>query len=130
MDKKPESFEMTEYGEEHRHLDKTLSVITEIVRDQLHDSPAINVRVTFTGNLMKLTYHCYEMHLPVRMRDVEETARKALTETIKNIKKEYKSRTKETLELSERKEMENYSVQKVSLNERYMYASWRFFEIG
>lgn len=124
-----ESFEVTEYGEKHARPDAVYSAITEIVRDQVRDSPAVNVRVTFTGDLMRLTYHCYEMFLPTRMKQVESAAKSGLDETMKHVKKEFKKRMKKTLDVTEKKEMANYSVQKVSLNERYMYSAWRFFEL-
>lgn len=126
---KVESFEVTEYGTEHEIPGRVQGVITEIIRDQVRNSPAVNVRVTFTGNLMKLTYHCYEMHLPVRQKEVEHAAKSGLDETVKHLKKEYKVRTKDTIDLKEKKEMANTAVQKVSLNERYMYSSWRFYEL-
>ena len=127
---KAQGFETTEYGKEHEHPDWMLSAIEEIIRDQGTRSPNINVRVTFTGNLMKLTFHWYEMHLPTRMREIEELAREVLNDTFKNLKKKFKERTKEVLDAKEKKELANYTVQKVSLNERYMYAAWRFYELG
>jgi hypothetical protein len=48
---------------------------------------------------------------------------------VKHLKKEYKARTKKTLNLKENKERANYTVQKVSLNERYYYVSWRCYEL-
>ena len=127
---KIESFEVTEYGEDHNIPGRDRGVIKEIVRDMERKSPAMGIQVSFTGNLMKLTHHCYEMHLPVRMKEVEANAKQCLDEAVKYIKKEFKERLKETLNIKEKKEMANTSVQKVSLNERYMYASWRFYEIG
>jgi len=127
---KAQGFENAEYGQEHELPDKVLSAIQEIVRDQVSRSPSSNVRVSFTGNLMRLAYHCYEMHLPVRMRDIEGTAKSVLDETFKNLKKQFKERTSDTLKAKEQKEMANYSVQKVSLNERYYYVAWRFYELG
>lgn len=128
--KNVESFEVTEYGQDHRLPDETYSAIVEIVRDQVHEHPEANVRVSFTGNLMKLTYHCYEMLLPTRMREVEALAKSSLDATVKNLKKEFKKRTKNVLDVKEKKDMANYSVQKTSLNERYMCSFWRFYELG
>lgn len=131
----PESFEITEYGGDPkgkdevglRHVD--LGVIQEIVEEKVRKIPSAGIRVAFTGKLVKLTYHCYEMHLPRRMQQVESDADTMLKEMIKVIKKEYKAKTGDTLKLKEIKELANHQVQKVSLNERYMYAGWRFFEI-
>ena len=125
---RPEGYEVTEYGREHEHPDHVYSVIKEIVQEQVSEFPNTNIQVSFTGNLLRLTYHCYEMHLPVRMRDIEAQAKAGLDATLKNVKKKYKERTRDVLDLKEKKDMSSYSVQKVSLNERYYYASWRFYE--
>lgn len=125
----PESFEVTEYSGKDR-LDRAQSAIQEIVAAKVSKIPSANVRVAFTGNLVKLTYHCYEMHLPMRMKQVESDSDTILKEMVKVLKKEYKAKTGEALVLKELKELANHSVQKVSLNERYYYAGWRFFELG
>ncbi len=125
----PESFEVQEYSREQLPQDK-FGAIYQIVEQLLRESPAAGCRVSFTGSLMKLTYHCYEMHLPSRMRIVEDQAKQVLNNTVNHIKKEFKKLRKETLDLKEKKEMANYSIEKVSLNERYALASWRFYEIG
>lgn len=132
----PESFEVTEYGDEPkgvdpvglRHID--FGAIQEIVDNHLRKVPSVGVRVSFTGNLCKLTYHCYEMHLPRRLQQVESDSDTVLKEMVKIIKKEYKAKTGDTLKLKELKELSNRQISKVSLNERYMYAGWRFFELS
>jgi len=126
---KVESFEVTEYGTDHEIPGRVQGVIKEIIRDQAKSSPSVGIQVTFTGNLIKLTYHSYEMHLPVRQKEVDHAAKSGLDETVKNLKKEFKSRTGDALAITEKKEMANTSVQKVSLNERYMFSSWRFYEM-
>ncbi len=128
---KAESFEVTSYStEDAKRPDYVFSEITEIIRDQVEKSPNMNVRVNFTGTLMRIAYHSYEMHLPVRMKEVESTAKSVLDESFKNLKKQFKERTGDTLKATEKKELANYTVQKVSLNERYYYVAWRFYELG
>ncbi len=127
--KKPESFETVEYSVEHKTQDR-LGAIYQIVEQMARETPTAGVRASFTGNLLKLTYHCYEMHLPRRIRQVEDQSKQVLNRVVKDLKKEYRKLRSETLELKEKKELSNTSVQKVSLNERYLYAEWRFYEIG
>lgn len=128
---KAESFEVTSYSTEDANPpDYVFSVISEIIRDQVETNPSTNVRVNFTGTLMRIAYHSYEMHLPVRMKEVESNAKAALDETFKNLKKKFKERTSDTLKAVEQKDLANYTVQKVSLNERYYYVAWRFYELG
>lgn len=126
---KPEGYEVTEYSGTPR-LDVAQGAIQEIVEQHAQKIPSVNVRVAFTGNLMKLTYHCYEMHLPRRIRQVEEDSATMLKEMVKLIKKEFKGKTGDALKLKERKDMANYTIQKVSLNERYMYVGWCYYELA
>jgi len=124
----PESFEVTEYGDSGR-MDAVQGAIMEIVDEHVSKVPNINVRVTFMGKLMKLSYHCYEMHLHQRLRQVESDQETVLREVVKLLKKEFKGKTGEALTLKERKDLANSQIQKVSLNERYMYVGWKFFEL-
>lgn len=125
----PETFEVTEYGVEHRARDRH-SVIYEILNEIGQGSPVYRCRGSFQGNQLKVTYHCYEMHLPSRIKQVEDQARQVLDETIRYLKKEFKARYGKELALKEDKSLRSHSVSKVSLNERYVYASWRCFELS
>jgi hypothetical protein len=127
---KAQGFEVTEYSDEQVIPGRIQGVISDIIRDQVRDIPSVGIQVSFTGNLVRLTYHSYEFHLPSSIKQVEQFAKSGLDETVKHLKKEFKVRTGETLDLKEQKDLANTSVQKVSLNERYMYSSWRFYEIG
>src|SRR3990167_6057823 len=115
---KPEGFEVTDYGDKHEKYDQ-LSVIKQIIDERVRESPAHAVIVKFAGNQMTLAYHCYEMHLPARMKQVQELANDVFRESLSHLKKEFKRRTKQVLTLKELKDLANYTVQKVSLNERY-----------
>jgi hypothetical protein len=125
----PESYEVTEYSDPDMSLDKKIAAIAEIVQNKVASSPNLNTRVAFTGNLMKLTFHCYEMHAPVRMKIIEDMCKETHNKVVKELKKEFKEKTGATLDLKEQKDLGNYTIQKVSLNERYLYAAWRFYEL-
>lgn len=125
---KPEGFEVTEYGKPH-NIQDAYSVIYQIVQDKGRESPQFGVRASLTGNMLKLTYMSYEMLAPSKMREITERGEECLKEMLKHIKKEFKSRARQTLELTEKKELSNYTLQKVSLNERYAYATWKMFEM-
>lgn len=126
---KPEGFEVTEYGKPHE-VYSMYSVVHQIMEDRGREAPNYGVKVAFTGNMLKVYYHCYEMCLPTRFTEIEGNANDSLNEAIKYIKKEYKKRTKKTLDLKEKKDLANYTVQKVSLNERYYTVFWRMYELG
>lgn len=123
---KPESFEITEYSGEQVDAPK---VVAQIVADKVKESPAHSLMVSFTGNMMTLKYQCYEMHLPSRIKQVVDLSQDVFRESLSHIKKEFKKRTKKTLTLKEQKDLANYSVQKVSLNERYYAIFWRIYEL-
>jgi uncharacterized membrane-anchored protein YjiN (DUF445 family) len=128
---KAQGFEITEYSDEHELPDHVRSCIMQVVSDRVRDNPAVNIRVTFTGTLMKVTYHSYEMMLNdhQRMQEVDRFSKKALDEVVKDMKSEVKKRIGETIKISEKKEMANFSVERVNLNQRFMFASWRFYEL-
>jgi hypothetical protein len=123
------SFEITEYGVEHEIPARILGVLQEIIRDQNKNFPSYQFSVRFTGNKMRLVYVSYEFNYPGRKKDIDEMAKRLLNETVKNLKKEFKSRVHEALDIVEDKSMADFAVHKVSLNERYMYTSWRVFEV-
>jgi len=123
---KPESFEVTEYSGEQVDAAK---VISQIVADKVKESPAHSLLVSFSGNMMTLKYQCYEMHLPNRIKQVVDQSQDVFRESLSHIKKEFKKRTKQALTLKEKKELADYSVQKVSLNERYYAFFWRVYEL-
>lgn len=126
---KAQSFEVTEYSDEHEIPGHIQGAISEIVRDQVREVPSVGVQVSFMGNLMKLSYHSYEHSLHLRKRDVEDRAKKGLDETLKNIKKKIKGLSGVLPTFTEKKDMASTAAQKVSLNDRYMFSSWRFYEI-
>lgn len=132
----PESFEVTEYDPEDLPVAEQLSVMKQIMEDRKLDPstvglPTENFVMTLQGDQMRLAWHSYEMYLNQhdRMRDVEKTAEKCLGECLKYLKKEFKKRTKKSLSVKEMKDLRSNSVQKVSLNDRYYFISWRVFSI-
>jgi hypothetical protein len=126
---KAQSFEVTEYGKDQPGYD-CYAVIKQIVEDREREAPNIGIRVSFHGDQLRLHYHTYEMLVPTNMREIEVRANDVLNDCLKYLKKEYKVRTKKALSLKELKDMANYTVQKVSLNERYYVVFWRCYELG
>jgi len=128
-----DSFDVTEYGgvegDKNNLINEKLSVIETLVRDYVRKQPNIGVHVKYTRDLVRVTFACYEMHLPVKMRETEQLARQTLDDVVRSIKKGSKSMTKGGISLTEQRELANYTVQKVSLNERYLYTCWRFYKI-
>lgn len=126
--KEPESFEVTEYSGENE-IESRFRTISQIVLEKVSDQPNCTIRVSVTGEVMRVTYHSYEMHMPTRFAVVQDQAKSYLDEMLRHIKKEFKSRTGTVLELKEDKSLANYSIEKVSLNERYHYAAWRCYDL-
>lgn len=126
-----ESFETQEYSEENEAQSK-FGTIYQIVEQMTRESPVAGVRVVLAGNMLKFIYNCYEMHLHDvnRLRLIEDQAKQVLNSTISELKKQFRKLRKETLNLKEKKELANNAVQKVSQNQRYLYTSWRFYELG
>lgn len=126
---KAQSFEVTEYGNAKKEYDR-ISMIKQIIQERAAAAPNMSVVVSFSGNMFTLHYHVYEMLVPTRMKEIESNAHDTLNACVKYIKKEFKARTKDTLTFKELKDLANYTIQKVSLNERYYVVYWRCYEFG
>lgn len=122
------TFDVTQYSSPEMNFADAYQVIRQIVVDMVHDVPTVGVWVDMTGNQLKLHYMDYVQNLPVHLRATTDRADTALKELEKHIKAEFKRRTGKALKLKEQKDLANYTVEKVSLNERYYYRSWRVFE--
>lgn len=124
-----QGFEVAGYSETEFGITEAHKAIVQIFRDLQRDAPAHAVWGDVVGEKLKIHYNNYVMFLPTRMRQIEEEAETVFTETVKYLKKEFKERTGKALKLKEVKEMADRSVEKVSLNERYMYKAWKFYDL-
>lgn len=124
------SFETTDYSSPEMSMADAYQVIRQIVVDMVHDVPTVGVHADMTGNQLKLHYMDYVQNLPVHLKQTVDRSETALRELAKHIKAEFKSRTGKVLRLKEDKDLHNYTVEKVSLNERYYYRSWRVYEVS
>jgi len=124
------SFDRTEYSSPEMNFADAYQVIRQIVVDMVHDVPNVGVWADMSGDQLKLHYHDYVMNLPVHLKDTVARADTAFKELKKHIQAEFKDRTGKALKLKEHKELENYSVEKVSLNERYYYKAWRVYSVS
>lgn len=130
-----ESFEVTEYdgdlGDGDEEYDK-FAAIKQAIADMPRDNPSSAVMCRLTGDRLVLQYHSYEMFLtdPRRLRGVQDQGEDALKDALKYLKKQVKSSTKATLSVKELKDEAGNSIQKASLNERYVYLAWRVFELS
>lgn len=124
------SFETTEYSSPDMNMADAYQVIRQIVVDMVHDVPNVGVSADMSGDQLKLHYMDYVANLPVHMKETSARGDAALKELAKHIKAEFKNRTGTTLKLKELKDLENYTVEKVSLNERYYYRLWRCYTVS
>jgi hypothetical protein len=124
------SFETTEYSNPEMSFADAYQVIRQIMVDMVHDVPSVGVWADMSGDQLKLHYMDYVTNLPVHLKATVERADTALKELKKHVAAEFKRRTGSTLKLKEEKDLENYTVEKVSLNERYYYRTWRVFTVS
>lgn len=119
--------ETTTYGKQGPDR---LSVIAQIFEDHERSSPTSAVRGKLQGDQLSIYYISYEMFLPTKIRQVDETADGAIKEMVKYLKKEYRARAHEKIDLKEDKEAEARNIEKVSMNERYMYVKRKVFDVS
>ncbi|MHB8407936.1 MAG: hypothetical protein ACYDHY_07620 [Acidiferrobacterales bacterium] len=131
----PESFETQEYSEDNEEaIQNTFEVLKQISLDsswgtQRPSSPAAACGVKLSGNSVVVYFHSYEQQLPGRIAAVQAEAKTALDNYVKFLKAEFKDRSGRALGLKELKDQSDFRVEKVSLNERYMFLTWRTFEL-
>ena len=126
----PQTFEITEYSPAVLDMNTAYKTIRQIFSEYARGPAKHAVWVDMSGDKLKLHYHAYEMFLPQRIQRVDEESKQILDAAVKELKKEFKTRTGKSLTLSEKKDLGNYTVEKVSLNERYYYKCWRFYDIS
>jgi hypothetical protein len=126
----PQTFETTEYSPAVLDMNTAYKTIRQIFSEYARGPAKHAVWVDMSGDKLKLHYHSYEMFLPSRMKQVESESKGILDAAASELKKEFKARTGKSLKLSEQADLGNYTVEKVSLNERYYYKCWRFYDIS
>lgn len=129
MSNKPESFEVQEYGEKDDTYD-TVKVLKQLVQDyRVENNVATHTfNVSLTGDMMKVTVSSYEMNYPGRVQAVRDAVDAYHKHILSFLKKQFKKQTKRELSVVEEKDKADYTVSKVSLNERYMFTSWRVYK--
>lgn len=128
--KEPQSFEVAGYSDVEFGVAEAQKVIVQIFRDIERDCPAHAVWADVVGDQLKIHYHTYTMFLPARIKEIEGEADEVFKQTVSYLKKEFRARTGKALKLKEQKELGNRAIERVSLNERYYYRAWRFYEMN
>lgn len=124
----PQSFEITEYGDED-DPQRMFSGIAQIGSEMISEMPNCAVRFRQEGDHLKVVYQTYEMFVPRKLANIQEQSRVSIKEAISHLKREFKKRYKKNLKLKEIKGSDNYTTQKVSMNERYAFTSWCVYEM-
>ena len=128
--KEPQSFEVAGYSDVEFGITEAQRAIVQIFRDIGRDCPAHAVWGDVIGDQLKIHYMTYTMHLPRRIKEIEAETDEILKQTVIYLKKEFRERTGKALKLKEQKELGNHAIERVSLNERYIYRAWRFYEMS
>ena len=130
MNEKAQGFEVAPYSDVGFGPYEAFKVIKQIVWDLVRDTPAHSVRVDWVGDKLRVTFQTFVALYPYHKNRVDEEAMEVQKSMAAYLKKEFKVRTKKALKLKEVKELGNDSVQKTSLNERYIYTCWKFYDIS
>ncbi len=127
---KPQSFEVAPYSDVGLGISEAFKIIKQIMGDLERDAPAHAVRADMTGDKLKIHYLTYVAFLPTNIKRVEEECDLVFKSTVAHLKKEFKARTGKALKLTEVKGLSDHTVEKTSLNERYYYKAWRFYDFS
>ena len=126
---KPEAktYEIAEYSPPELDAAGAYGVVKQIFSEIQRTQAQHAVWADMSGDKLKIHYHSYEMFLPERIKDVHARSETIINETVKMLKSEFKARTGKALKLKENKELADYTTEKVSLNQRFYFKSWRFY---
>jgi hypothetical protein len=130
MTTEAQGYEVAPYSDTEFGPYEAFKVLKQSIVDLVRDSPAHSVRADWVGDKVRVTFQSFVALYPIHRNQVDTEANEVQKQTVSYLKKEFKARTKKTLKLKEVKELGDYSVQKTSLNERYIYTCWRFYEIS
>ncbi len=130
MNREPQSYEVAPYSDPDFGVNEAFKAIKQIMGDLERDAPAHAVRADMTGDKLKIHYMTVAVNLPLHMKRVEDEADQVFRSTVSYLKKEFRARTGRTLKLKEARELGDHAVEKVSLNERYYYKAWRFYDFS
>jgi hypothetical protein len=122
-------FDIAEYSEHELGIEDVNREIKQIFVEMGKRNAAFSIWPVMTGNQLRLQYHTYTMHLPTHMKQVQGQADDIFKESLRELKAELKRR-KIPAKFTELKDRANYTIEKVSLNERYYYKAWRVFEVS
>lgn len=125
-----QSYEVAEYSKPELDTAQAYGVVKQIFFEIQRTQAQYSIWADWSGDKVKIHYHSYEMFLPERISEIQERSRVLLDETVKMLKKEFKARTGHTLKLVEDKTLSDYTMEKVSLNQRYYYKAWRFYTVS
>jgi hypothetical protein len=129
--KEAQTFEVAEYSEKKElGIEDAHRAIVQIFKNIARDCPAHAVWGDITGDKLKIHYNVYTFAFPQQAQRIRDEAQQVFRETVKVIKQQFKEATGATLKLKEVPDLANDSVEKVSLNERYMYKAWRFYTLS
>ena len=130
----PEGFEITEYSPAALDTAEAYKVIRQYFSELKYDhgfGPGKDaVWADMSGDKLKVHYHAYEMYLPQRLEQVQDESKQFINKACSALKSEFKKRTGKALTLKEDPKLSDYTVEKVSLNERYYYRCWRFYDVS
>jgi uncharacterized protein with von Willebrand factor type A (vWA) domain len=132
MDKKEvaQGYDIAPYSDVPFGTGEAFKVLKQTVNDLTRDAPAHAIHLDMTGDKVKIHYLTYVYLLPVHMKQIEAECDAVFKSTVSYLKKEFKARTRKTLKLKEVPELAGHTAEKVSLNERYYYKAWRFYDLS
>lgn len=128
----PQSYEVAEYSDPELDTATAFKVINQFFVDQDRGPVKNAVWCKWSGDKLKIHYHSYEMHLDHqgRLDQVKEEGRQILNGVVTALKKYFKEHTGKALKLAEDKELADYTTEKVSLNQRFYFKTWRMFTVS
>ena len=125
----PKSFDVA--GERYDRADDIRSLLQTAAREHVPADPTIGFNISMSEDRLVVKFHCNDRSLDDRKRldGALDSADKAIKTYVSFLKKEVRGHGGGSPKFKELKDRRDYSVNKVSLNDRWYLQVIRVFEV-
>lgn len=127
----------TAYNHDKDLVAQLIQVFSDISNRPAEDYPGLpnavgRFMLKRTGDRLMIEYHLQDTFLndTKKTQGLVQEAHKAIATLCTQLKKEFKKRTKTTLDLKEHKDSAGYHLEQVSLNGRWYLRTWRMYDVS
>lgn len=125
----PKSFDVA--GERYDRSDDIRSLLMSAAHAYVSPDPSIGLNISLSGDHLVIKFVCHDRSLDDRRRldGMMDSAEKVIKDYVSYLKKEVRANGGGSPKFKEIKDRRDYSVNKISLNDRWQLMVTRVFEV-